>query len=729
MKKLIFIGLVTVLNADVTFKYPVPNGGTESGLRIYGTKVGSKYHTGLDIRPSTSGQHPQIINSNFGKKSKRLTNGSAHGFGNGIIIQYLLNNGLYKYGLYGHMQSAVENFDYYSQRQFLAKMSGTAYNHNGYSWNDWTQNRQDNPRDFGWLHHLHIEFNKEAGFNEFGYSSGKPDNYGYSNPSNYFNAKKILSIFLKRITSASESNFDIYGISNKTIYGHLNINATGLSKVGILVRDSKSRSDAEHSSASYNAQKFLAESSSNFNGLDGSSDKYIKGDYLFVPYVNQNGHRYGYPLKFSFVDEGSFIIDNDKTTYSNGASYSETLSHTVNSDKNNVPGYFLTSRLIKVTANNSNDFAKWSVPSATDGEYHIYAHIPKGATASDCTYTIRTTDGDKTKSINQSSMTKENWADLGTYSLNSDGYVKLSLRNDNNGEWMAFDAIKFEQISGGEVKASILDGVGSIIRPSKSCFGCDKDEADMQIHSSNPSTVVFQWLKTDTCKYLDIGILQCNNDEQNCYFSKYKHLDVTIHKKIWSDTEAESFKTKLPITIAPVTSQSSWNTIAITSQKPIPFKKKIVALCKKDKNYTPNKTPIDSKNVKFESGYTWAGNSSIIRRSNPISTRQDGIFQDTAIGLTDRKSVTLFQWQPSSNCLKLKLKSGEYPTGNGNYANVDSVDMKFWNKKIWNLRKKCNGKLPCTIDAPNGANGYYLIRVRAKSGAFDGDSISAVCTK
>ncbi len=70
----------------------------------------------------------------------------------------------------------------------------------------WTNNKQNNPKTYGWLHHLHVEFNKESGFNEDGYSAGDPDNYGYSNPKDYFNKKEVLSVFLKRHETVGKAN-------------------------------------------------------------------------------------------------------------------------------------------------------------------------------------------------------------------------------------------------------------------------------------------------------------------------------------------------------------------------------------------------------------------------------------------------------------------------------------------------------------------------------------------
>ena len=275
----------------------------------------------------------------------------------------------------------------------------------------------------------------------------RDDSVRYYNPLEFASRKQeLLPTFSRTQNRPTYTNFDVYGIANKTIYGYLNINATDIDRVGILVKNTNSRTNADNDTNNiYIAQKFLAQSSTDFHDLYGDSDRFSKGDYLFIPYIEDgNEKRYGYPVKFSFVSEGGFIVDNDKSN-DRTAQYSEHFRD--NTERNIVPGYSLTARLAKATeaSRTINNYAQWKVPDGTRGTYKVYAHIPKGATATQVHYTIHTKNGDiQAANLNQT-LYKENWLELGEYELDSDSYVKLSLYGTEENSWVAFDAIKFEK--------------------------------------------------------------------------------------------------------------------------------------------------------------------------------------------------------------------------------------------------------------------------------------------
>jgi len=287
----------------------------------------------------------------------------------------------------------------------------------------------------------------------------------YYNPIEFAAKKKELIPFLSRsIQVPSYRHFDVYGISDKNIYGFLNINSTKIDKVAILAKDTNTRIGADSANNIYNSKKYLVESTGSTSGIHGASDDYVKGDYLFIPYIEDGADkRYGYPVKFSFVDEGSFIIDNDKP-----ANYIEYLNIKAKMENskpvcdnnikdnnititNEVPGYFLTSKLAKISSKNYCDNVVWKVPNNTKGKYKIYAHIPKGATATRVHYIIHTKSGDKNTSDIDQTEYREGWVELGEYALDNikeyeldaNSYVKLSFYNTNNNDWIAFDAIKF----------------------------------------------------------------------------------------------------------------------------------------------------------------------------------------------------------------------------------------------------------------------------------------------
>ena len=682
-------------------------------------------HTGKDYQLGNNSDHVKINSYGYGKIIGTTTNLGA------VSIRHLMNNGKYMKVNLLHMHNnsmKVNSGDYISKNHYLGNEGNTGLGFTNrdsnthlhlevagqisLAWvetaracpgNGCTNNERTTDFDIGNLQ-AHYKINSSTEKNIPFRSRIWYDPNTFS--SNYGE----LLAFLSKSYTPSYLNFDVYGIADKTIYGYLNIGSVNIHKVGILARNSKKRSDAENSNTTYNTQKFLAESTSDVIGLSGNSNKYSKGDYLFVPYVNDGDeHRYGYPLKFSFVDEGGFIIDNDKTTYNNGASYSEHLSNTPNANRNTVPGYFLTSKLFEVRANNFNDFVKWSVPSSTNGEYHIYAHIPKGATATDTTYIIRTTDGDKTKKINQASATKEDWIDLGTYSLDSDSYVKLTLRNEDNGQWMAFDAIKFEKLSGTK---GVFNGTGSIVSPDKSqTIGGDQDIVALQ--EGDNSMGSFQWLQLQGyCPNLLIKN-DANTNEVD---------DVLIVRKRWNSDTIESFKTSLPVSIpANITSSKGYNfdTILIKSLTSLSKRNKIRAICKNTVT-SSSKNTINTPNILTNDGYKWAGNGSII--SQELTGNGIGQTEDIAFRYKDKKSLTIFQWQPSSRCTQLKISGGI----SGGKSLNGKLSIKKWYSDSYIIKDE-ETNFPTVLSDNYTNEAFYMIEIKTDKNFVMSKYIYAEC--
>ena len=292
----------------------------------------------------------------------------------------------------------------------------------------------------------------------------------YYNPYDFVAKKKELIPFLSwESNSPSETSYNVYGIAKKQINGNLafNTNSTSISRVGILAKRTISRENADNPGNIANPA-FLAESEINFNGLSGNSESYIEGDYLFLAYIEDNNeNRYGYPILFSFVAEGGFIIDNDKQTYSAGHYYIEDIS--TDTRINQVPGYFLTGKLIKVDNRNNNsierpndvDTINWqlseywifdqttpenSTVNRFSNQFQINAYIPEGATATSVNYFIQGNEKTYTKNINQFSNAG-NWVSLGIYELNQNSFVKVTSDGITQGQWLAADAIKFEKIN------------------------------------------------------------------------------------------------------------------------------------------------------------------------------------------------------------------------------------------------------------------------------------------
>jgi hypothetical protein len=285
---------------------------------------------------------------------------------------------------------------------------------------------------------------------------------------------------------------------------------------------------------------------------------------------------------------------------------------------------------------------------------------------------------------------------------------------------------------------SIVDGAGSLIRTEllgtgtedeKNCqWGCYRDEADMQSHT-RPSTVSFQWKATNSCKKLKIGILasEAYRKKYNTWINPHSPLKVKIYRKKWSDdVVTEAFKTTLPKTVDYV---SGWNNIIITSQEPLSKVQEIIAECTENDDGKDVTMLDDETLIDLPLNYKYGGQSSIIRGSNSTyNDQKDGIYQDMAIGLSDNKAMTLFQWQTSSNCNSLLLKSGTYTDGYS--ATLNGVSMKGWAEKNW-ADNKCNKKLPCTLknSSTDGKSHFYIIKVKTNANALDGNRISAVCTQ
>ncbi len=279
----------------------------------------------------------------------------------------------------------------------------------------------------------------------------------------------------------------------------------------------------------------------------------------------------------------------------------------------------------------------------------------------------------------------------------------------------------------------IITGVGSIINPDKlnGCWGCNKDEAIMQKHDS-PSVILFQWQKTNSCPYLNIGVqLSSSTIKDN------DNIKVKVLTKSWkNETATKAFETTFPITVENV-SNDNWNNIAIASISPMSEAKSIIAVCSTTPTYqNRSKTTLNETKVESYNNYFWAGNSSIIRRDNPNSTQEDAIYQDIAIGSKTTKASTYFQWEPTQECSKLELKNTSgYKDETSVNTNIGAVNMKVWDAR-WKAEESdlCNQVLPCTIDlnklgysSTSYLKTYYIIRVQSDAGAITQGNISAKC--
>gem|GEM_PF-769224 len=430
-------------------------------------------HSGIDF--SIHG-YPNVYSHGFGEITGRT---AAYGL---VSIRHLVNTGQYFQVNLLHSSNIGSNVilnNYIVKNQFIGNKSGI-----GRLGTD------------VFAHHLHFEVSDSVNitapltanahpgpgdlrpsvFSKGGLTahySSTNTNIRYYNPNDFAVEKREAIPFLSRSSVApSALEYDVYGIANANIYGGLNLSGT-FHRSSIVVRDNFRRSQIEDLGSLNDTLRFLGGINEDalVNGINGSNT-YSEGNYLFAAYVNQNNeHRFGYPVKFSFVKQGDIIVDNDQQNADE-----VTTNDTQNKPAYNgltgskVPGYFLTADLHN---GKSNTFAQWK--PYQNGEYKIFVHIPEyGATATNVRYKIKTDANNFVLSspINQSLHGGE-WVRLitdnaQTFQLDASGYVAINLGADEGGsnfavsadQQVAFDAVKFVQVAN-ETSAAIRPGFNS----------------------------------------------------------------------------------------------------------------------------------------------------------------------------------------------------------------------------------------------------------------------------
>jgi len=262
---------------------------------------------------------------------------------------------------------------------------------------------------------------------------------------------------------------------------------------------------------------------------------------------------------------------------------------------------------------------------------------------------------------------------------------------------------------------SIYDGTGSLINSSQSCWGCNKDEADMQIHKNKNSTVTFQVLKNEIqCTHVDI---HTDIDMKQ---------DVLISLKSWSSDKVErSYKVKLPMGKYNEKSGISlelnhlWTTIAISSTKPINKITPIYAYCR---------GPIDELNqyglerlsptmTELEDNHFHLGNGSLITISSDNGQSGYGIVHDLAVTSKTLDAETSFQILSDKNkCKEITIYSYNNEIGKFVESLVEDILIKGWSSERWS-QTSCS-KLPCTLDTffnKDGSPNYMLVNIKTKA--------------
>ncbi len=447
-------------------------------------------HVAVDYmaRPTSSNTSTVSRSVNFGKLVRNINydqilgyGSASHGMGNVVIIEHLLNNGEKWLSLHAHLAS--KNLDEIEINDFITKEQNIGIvGCSGSTELQWCSSTGSN-------RHNHFEL-KRPGFEEmdlwsFGYlnqteanslrADGETEDksitdtiqQNFSTISNFqMNNKEVVLPYISKTSTPTSSNYDVYGIANKTIYGSLDLTGT-FHRSSIVVRDFFTRSQIGSKGNLPDSQRFIGGLNENIavSGITGDNT-YQAGDYLFAVYLvkdeNNNNNidigetSYGYPVKFSFVKDGDIIIDNDQMNADEDPNNDLENEPAYNASVGaKVPGYFLTADLHQ---GRSEKFAQWKPYQS--GKYEIYVHIPEyGATATSVSYVIKK-DGTEelqvfSQDINQSDNAGD-WVKLktnteNTFNFSEAGYVGLYL-GANEGESnyevladqkVAFDAIKF----------------------------------------------------------------------------------------------------------------------------------------------------------------------------------------------------------------------------------------------------------------------------------------------
>ncbi len=249
---------------------------------------------------------------------------------------------------------------------------------------------------------------------------------------------------------------------------------------------------------------------------------------------------------------------------------------------------------------------------------------------------------------------------------------------------------------------TIFDGAGSLIKPTMSCWGCDRDQANMHPHSSESSTVVFQWMQeSNKCPYLEI---RTPSD-----------LKVLVSSKGWDSTSSTSYTATLPVTIP---NSGTYTTTSVTSMSPVSSVTGVTAYCVTSDRNNDNRKTASSVDTAFSNGYTWAGNGSIISQDTGSCTTF-GCELDDAIGLSNKKALTAFQWQVSPGCQTLRIQRNDGAGFSGR------LKYKGWDQPSW--EDKNNVSFPKAISKTS--NGYYYVfAIETEADAIpSGKYIRAIC--
>jgi len=447
--------------------------GCEGGS--YGTSEGylpGYIHTGLDLDNSLFDGNVfqnRIVATLPGKvASEPITNVTCSystdktcgGGGNRVVVEHLLDDGRVIYSHYGHLLHMNNDFqaaglsedDYVVADSFLGYKGNTGLSTGS---------------------HLHFEISNRGTIADISKCASHwipecvngvrevPANSStqVEDPAPFRNGqRRVLIPYLSMNNqSPGHETYDVFGIvgDSDNLFASLTLTTSEdrvFTHIGVGGRPYDDEDDVK--------DIFIRDSENFVEGenktISGGS-KFQAGDYKFFAWSDQ--FQCGHYIKFSILKhKKSVVVDNDQI---NGGDYQYSQS-IENSETNLVPGYHLTGQLVK---GQSGARAQWKPD--VNGRYRIYVHIPlRSAEATNLVYVIKGDGSDKNRilsePINQMNNT-DSWVLIRNqdgedeFDFNRQGYVQLFLGTDSSdpssnanvdeNTWVAFDAIKFENIS------------------------------------------------------------------------------------------------------------------------------------------------------------------------------------------------------------------------------------------------------------------------------------------
>lgn len=273
----------------------------------------------------------------------------------------------------------------------------------------------------------------------------------------------------------------------------------------------------------------------------------------------------------------------------------------------------------------------------------------------------------------------------------------------------------FTQTALGEIQ-----GVGSLIQPEQSCWGCNKDEARMH-PSNNYTAVVFQSANyTGKCPYVRIE----GPSSDLTLGGRTFH----VYNKPWAGdptTNTLAYTVTLPVTIP---SRGAYTTTMLEYQSSGLGKTlQVLAYCVGSDSHASRRGAQTSQwGVGSDWGggnfgdMIWAGNGSIISTASGCEGGY-GCNKDWA-NQYGFYGVSFFQWRPSSSCRRLTFSGTEGSTPK------TLLTSKSWSSSSWHTYSNLTLPRSITVKSDGSEDGnYYIYRIELLGSMKEGEYIQAAC--